>query len=205
MAARRRGGIHTLVVTMLLLFFTVVLGLSFGTGLQDRVAAHLEMVEGELAGATMVHRDRTLHVRADVRHVLGSHFDRVAVSEVVAGGARLERDGSPLDPDHSLLAYRAEGWRAPGGAPCPSWTVDALAWPASWPPAPPPACQIHVYQRLGAGGPPDLSDGNTAVLELAVVGVDAPAGGGAGVAVEYGRADRTKTTGMADAALYVAP
>ena len=53
-----RGGIHTLVVTVLLLFFTVVLGLSFGAGLQDRVAAHLELVEGELVAATMVYRGR---------------------------------------------------------------------------------------------------------------------------------------------------
>lgn len=205
MAARRRGGIHTLVVTMLLLFFTVILGLSFGAGLQDRVAGYLSMVEGELVAVTMVHRDHTLHVRADFRHILGSNFDRVAVSEMTAGGAYIEVDASPPDPDHSLLAYRADGWSAPGGASCPSWTVDVLAWPPSWPPALPPACEMHIYQRLGAGGPPDLSDGNTAVLEFVVAGVDAPAGSGAGMAVEYGRADLTKITGMADAALYVAP
>lgn len=200
-----RGGMHTLVVTMLLLFFTVVMGLTFGTGLQDRVAAQLELAEGEIIGATMVHRDHTLHVRADVRHVLGSYFDRVAVSEVAAGGASLERDGSRLGTNHSALSYRADGWSAPGGAACSSWTVDVRAWPASWPPASPPACEMHVYQRLGTGGPPDLSDGDTAVLELVVAGVAAPADGGAGVAVEYGRADRTKVTGMADAALYAAP
>ena len=63
---------------------------------------------------------------------------------------------------------------------------------------------MHVYQRLGTGERPDLSDGNTAVLEFVVAGVDAP-DNGAGVAVEYGRAGHTKTTGMADAALYAAP
>ena len=199
-----RGGIHTLVVTVLLLFFTVVLGLSFGAGLQDRVAAHLELVEGELVAATMVYRDGMLHVRADFKHVLGSHLDRVAVSEIVAGGAHVVRRDSPLDPDHLLLAYLADGWSAPGGVSCASWIVDVRPWPASWPPTLPPACEMHVYQRLGTGERPDLSDGNTAVLEFVVAGVDAP-DNGAGVAVEYGRAGHTKTTGMADAALYAAP
>ena len=201
----RRGGISTLVVTMLLLFFTVVLGLSFGTGLQDRVSGYLAAVEGELVSSTMVYRNDMLHVRADFRHVMGSGLDRVAVSEMLAGDAYVERDNTPLGADHTTLAYAAGGWVLPNGTSCSPWTINVVSWPAVWPPGTPPPCTMDIYQRLGGGSTTSLDGGDTAVLEFVVVGVGAPSGANAGLSVEYGYGGSTKITNVADAALYVTP
>ena len=213
-AGARRAGLHTLAVTVLLVFFTMIMGLSLTTNLQDRVAGYLEIMEGELATVSAVHRNDTLHVRANFRHLVGSGFDRVAVSELTVGGAYIERDGSPLVSDHAALEYGAAGWPLHDGTACASWGPPVVRpWPASWPPPPPPPpatpsdpCVMHVYQRVDGGdarpGRFSLSNGDAAVLEFVIVGVGLPAGTGAGIAAEYGRGDRTAVTGNAGVSIY---
>lgn len=213
-AEARRAGLHTLVTTVLLVFFTVIMGLSWSAGLQDLVAGYLEIMEGELGAVSAVHRNDTLHVRANFRHLYGSGFDRVAVSDLTVRGAYIERDGSPLAADHAALGYDAAGWPLHDGTACASWAPPAVRpWPASWPPPPPPApaapsdpCVMHIYQRVDGGdarpGSFGLSRGDTAVLEFVVVGVGLPPGTGAGIAAEYGLGERTAVTGNAGVSVY---
>ena len=65
---------------------------------------------------------------------------------------------------------------------------------------------MHIYQRVDGGdarpGSFSLSHGDTTVLEFVVVGVGLPAGTGAGIAAEYGLADRTAVTGNAGVSVY---
>ena len=70
-------------------------------------------------------------------------------------------------------------------------------------------CEMHVYQHIDDGdvrpGVLHLADGNTAVLEFVMVGVDPQPGDLGGLTLEYGRADRTELTGGSSVALYVSP
>ena len=201
-AVRRRPGVHDLVVTLILVSATIILGLLFGANLQDRVGGYLEVMEGEVLSATAIHRGDTLHVRVDFRHVIGPGFDRVAVSELAAGGSYVERGAGPLHADHALLEYAAGGWGKTG---CTGISVDERGWPPAAPPAAPAtACTIDVYQRVGDSDPREgvmLSDGGTATLEFVLVGVDRPANT-LGASLEFGTAARTAVTNMADVALY---
>lgn len=208
--AHRRSAISTLVVTMILLFFTVVMGLAFGGTLLERVNEYMEITEAEVVTATAIHRDDILHVRINFKHVLGSGFDRVAVAELVVGNSYVERDAVSLVPEHDSLDYLAGGLDWHDGSPCPSWTVDTKPWPSSWPPPlPTTTCQMDIYQRIDDGDARpetlNLKDGNTAVLEFVLVGLDPPPDGAMGTAVEYGLAGRTAITGDADVALFVRP
>ena len=208
-SAARRPAVSTLVITLILLFFTMIMGVTFGSTLVDRVTASLEIMEGEVVAASAIHRDDVLHVRINFKHVLGSGFDRVAVSDLVVGGAHVNRDGAPLDAEHPNLNYLAEGWTWRDGSACASWTVVVLPWPS--PPSawtmPTNHCQMDIYQRIDDGDAIqdrlNLGEGNTAALEFVLVGVDPPPDGLLGVTVEYGLFDRTEVTGDANAALYV--
>lgn len=205
-----RRAISTLVITMILLFFTVVTGLTFGGTLLERVAEYMEINEAEVVTATAIHRDDTLHVRINFKHVLGSGFDRVAVAELAVGDSYVERDTAPLVPEHDGLDYRAAGWDWHDGTACPSWTIATQPWPPPSPiTLPTITCQMDIYQRIDDGDARpemlNLKDGNTAVLEFVLVGLDPPPAGAMGVAVEYGLADRTAITDDADVALFVRP
>ena len=199
---RSRSGIHDLVITMILVSVTVVAGLFYGTNLHERVTGYLEVMEGEILSTTAIYRGDILHVRVDFRHVIGPGFDRVAVSELVAAGSRIEREAGPLDTDYTSLEYDAAGW---GKTACPTITVTEQGWPPASPPAAPAtACTIDVYQRVGDSDPREgiiLSDGGTATLEFILVGVDRPANT-LGTTLEFGTPVRTSVTRMADVALY---
>ena len=213
LGARTRPALHGLVVVSILLFFTIIFGLGFGANLFDRVTASLEVIEGEVVTASAVHRDGVLHIRANFKHILGTGFDRVAVSEVVVGEMLVERVGGGLVPDHNALRYGAvEGTWTDGTntQACPTWTVRVQPWPATWPPTPPTApCTMDIHQRADDNDlQPDtlaLSEGNTVALEFVLVGLAEPPQVPVGVAVEFGMEDNTETTGTADAVLYLTP
>lgn len=210
----KRRAIHSLVVLAILMFFTIIAGLAFGTNLFDRVTVALEVIEGEVVTSSAVHRDGVLHVRSNFKHVLGTGFDRVAVSEVVVGEMLVVRVGGGLESDHAGLEYDAvEGTWTDGTITqdCATWAVVSNpSWPPAWPPPlPTTPCEMHVYQRIDDNDlRPDalaLSEGNTAVLEFVMVGVAEPPSVPVGVAVEFGTADNTEITGTADTTLFLTP
>lgn len=213
--SQNRRAIHSLVVLAILMFFTVIAGLAFGTNLFDRVTGALEVIEGEVVTATALHRGDMLHVRANFKHILGTGFDRVGVSEVVVGEMLVQRVGGQLSPDHGSLTYDAVGGAWHDGTACPTWTVNVQDWTSSttWPlpglTTPGTACSMDIYQRIDDNDiRPEsfaLMEGNTAALEFVMVGVGEPPPVAVGVAVEFGTSDNTETTGTADATLFVAP
>lgn len=202
---QQRYGIQTLVVTLILLAFTTSLGLIFGTGLYDRVVQYMGVIEGELLTINAIHRDDTLWVRANFKHILGTSMDRIAVSEFLVGGARMELV-SDIEPDHTRLVYAAEGWEPDTtGTPCTHWPVVVK----SWPPTPgnhTARCTIDLYQRIDDGDARQdvlsLSDGSVAVLEFVMVGVGQPAGRQGAMVVQYGLGEQTKFTGDSGVSIY---
>ncbi len=202
---QQRYGIQTLVVTLILLAFTTSLGLIFGTGLYERVVQYMGVIEGELLTINAIHRDDTLWVRANFKHILGTSMDRIAVSEFLVGGARMELV-SDIEPDHTRLVYTAEGWRPHMGSPCTSWAVEERAWPTSGTFPTPPACTIDLYQRIDDGDARQdvlsLSDGSVAVLEFVMVGVGQPDGRQGAMVVQYGLGEQTKFTGDSGVSIY---
>lgn len=211
----QRAAISGLVITIILLFFTIILGLTFGYTLQDRISTQLKIMEGEIVTATAIYdKDTTsLHVRVNFKHVLGTGFDRVAVAGLVVGEAWLERDDTPLSTVMKDIKYVASGWESPYSVSCTTWTVEAKSWPPtspypSAPTSPSTECTIHVYQRIDDGDAHrdtlSLSDGNRAVLEFVMYGVGEPPDDIIpGVVIEYGVPDRTEITGDANVALYM--
>lgn len=198
-ATHTRSGMSDLVIALILVSFALTLGLIHAANVDDHVTGYLEVMGGEVVSATSVWRDDELHVRVDFRHVIGSDFDRMAVSELVVGNSRIERDGGHLDTDYAALEYDAVGW---GHATCPSVTVVEKDWPPS---GSPPACTIDVYQRVGDSDPRAgviLSDGGTVTLEFVMVGVARPPAGTLGVVLEYGTSARTGFTDSVDVVLY---
>lgn len=207
MACSSRCGIQTLVVTLILLAFTASLGLMFGTGLYDRVVQYMGVIEGELLTINAIHRDDILWVRANFKHILGTSMDRIAVSEFLVGGARMELTND-IVPEHVHLEYRAEGWRPHTGSPCTNWVVEERVWPTggTFPPRTPPACTIDLYQRIDDGDARQdvlsLSDGSVAVLEFVMVGVGKPDGRQGAMVVQYGLGEQTKFTGDSGVSIY---
>lgn len=201
-AARTRSGMSDLVIALILVSFALVLGFMHSANVDNHITGYLEVMGGEVMSATSVWRGDELHVRVDFRHVIGPDFDRVAVSELVVGGSRIERDDMPLDTDYAALEYGAVGW---GHDPttCSPIVVDEKAWSQTRP-APPP-CTIDVYQRVGDSDTRDgiiMSGGDTVALEFVMVGVDMPASTTLGVVVEYGMSMRTGLTDSVDVVLY---
>lgn len=200
-----RSGIAPLVAMLLMLVFTVGLGFTFGSTLLDSVAGYLEVMEGEIVSASAVHRGETLHLRVDFRHIMGASFDRVALSEFIAGDMRIARGAGDLGTEHVGMAY---DYKWGGGSPC-TGSKAVAAWPATMPGAPGTACTVNVYQRVNDGNPrPDLliSSGDTVTVEFVIENVPPPPQDNVpGVVLEYGIDRRTTLTRDADVSLYVAP
>lgn len=201
--ARRRAGLHDLVIVVILLSASVTVGLLYGAGAYDRISGYLDVMDGEVVSATAIYRqaDESLHLRIDFRHIIGPGFDRVAVSEIAGGGWSIERSADPLVAEHSALRYDAVGW----GHLNP--TTTTTAWPANksatWPTA--GVGNINVYQRVGDSDLREgmvVSDGGTVTLEFVMVGVTMQPASTLGVSIEYGSPVRTIITGVGDVALY---
>ena len=200
-----RSGIAPLVAMLLMLVFTVGIGFTFGSTIIDSVTKSLEVMEGEIVSASAVHRDGTLHMRVDFRHIMGVPFDRVALSEFVAGDMRVARSAGELDTGHVGMMYEYEGW-SDGGTAC-AGSSPVVAWnPGTVPSG---VCTVEIYQRVNDGNPrPDMliSGGDTVTVEFVIENVPAPSQENVpGVVLEYGIDGRTTLTRDADVSLYVAP